>query len=242
MGKRILQQRKGKGTKRFISVKKLKIGDVKHPSIDMMEPEKIQSGRIIDFVKEPSRGAPLAILELDNGRRHLWLPPEGVFVGDVVEFGPKTELKIGNTMEVGNLPEGTIVYNVEKLPRDGGRYVKAAGASATVLTRSDRGVNLTLPSGKTITVHQKSRATIGIVAGGGRVQRPFISAGSKYYYMKHKSAIWPHVGGVKMNAVCHPFGGGRKKNPGKSSTTSRNAPPGRKVGLIAAKRSGRKKK
>ena len=44
-----------------------------------------------------------------------------------------------------------------------------------------------------------------------------------------------------MNPNSHPFGGGQH-HAGKSKSTSRNAPPGRKVGAIASSRTGRKKK
>ena len=77
-----------------------------------------------------------------------------------------------------------------------------------------------------------------MVAGGGRTDKPFLKAGNKHHYIKSKAKKWPVVRGVAMNAVSHPYGGGAKQSPHKSTTTSRNAPPGRKVGQIAARRTG----
>ena len=85
------------------------------------------------------------------------------------------------------------------------------------------------------------RATIGVVAGGGRKEKPFVKAGKKYHAMKAKAIKWPRVRGVAMNAVDHPFGGGRHQHTGKPTTVSRRMPPGRKVGHIAARRTGVRK-
>jgi len=80
---------------------------------------------------------------------------------------------------------------------------------------------------------------VGIVAGGGRIDKPMLKAGRNYHKYKAKRKSWPRVRGVAMNPVDHPFGGGNHQHIGKPSTVSRYAPPGRKVGLIAARRTGR---
>jgi large subunit ribosomal protein L2 len=97
-----------------------------------------------------------------------------------------------------------------------------------------------MPSGVLKWFNPKCRATVGIVAGGGRVDRPFLKAGKKYHKMKARAAKYPRVSGVAMNAIDHPFGGGNRKHPGRPTTVSRNAPPGRKVGQIAARRTGKR--
>jgi large subunit ribosomal protein L2 len=98
-----------------------------------------------------------------------------------------------------------------------------------------------MPSGSIRWFNPKCRAVVGIVAGGGRIDRPWLKAGKKYHKMKTRAAKYPRVSGVAMNPVDHPFGGGAWKHPGKPTTVSRNAPPGRKVGLIAARRTGMKR-
>ena len=85
------------------------------------------------------------------------------------------------------------------------------------------------------------RASVGVVGGGGRVEKPFLRAGPRYHLMKAKGKMYPRMRGIAMAAVYHPFGGGRHQHPGKSTSTSRNAPPGRKVGNIAPRKTGRKR-
>lgn len=237
MGRRILQQRAGKGTSNFRSPSHKKRGIVKHIPLTG---DDVVTGKIIKFIHEGGRGVPLGLMEYDNGKKMLWLPPEGIFIGDTFKIGTKTDITVGNTMALKNIPEGTLIYNIEIQPGDGGKIVRASGSTATVMTRTERGVQVLFPSGKRKTFNQMSRATIGVVAGGGRTTRPFLKAGARKYQVRTKATIWPVVTKSGMNACSHPFGGGRKKRAGKSTTTNRNAPPGRKVGMIAARQSGRK--
>jgi large subunit ribosomal protein L2 len=240
MGRRIIVQRRGKGGQNWRAKSFGKIGPVHH--ITPLAEETVMGATIEDFVHETGRSVPVAKIKLDSGERCLWLPPEGVFVGDRIQIGHKTELAVGNTMAIENIPEGTLVFNLEIRPGDGGKLVRQSGTYATVMTATERGVLVALPSGKRVTFHRKSRATIGVVAGGGKINKPFLTAGAKHHYAKVRTQIWPKAKSRKMNAQSHPFGGGRKRGPGKATTTSRNAPPGRKVGLIAARRTGLKKK
>merc|ERR1712154_117341 len=83
------------------------------------------------------------------------------------------------------------------------------------------------------------RAMIGIVAGGGRIDKPMLKAGRAYHKYKVKRNSWPKVRGVAMNPVEHPHGGGNHQHIGKASTQARGTSAGRKVGLIAARRTGR---
>ena len=92
------------------------------------------------------------------------------------------------------------------------------------------------------TFQKNCRANVGIIAGGGRTEKPFLKAGRKYFAMKSKNKLWPIVCGQSMNAVDHPHGGTTSSKKKYSYTVSRHAPPGAKVGAIAAKRSGRKKR
>ena len=86
------------------------------------------------------------------------------------------------------------------------------------------------------------RATIGVIAGSGRKEKPFLKAGTRHYAMKAKNKLYPQVSGTSMNSVDHPFGGSSSATKGRPTQSSRNAPPGRKVGKIAPKRTGRKKR
>lgn len=88
-------------------------------------------------------------------------------------------------------------------------------------------------------VSSACRAMIGQVAGGGRTEKPMLKAGRAYHKYRVKRNSWPKVRGVAMNPVEHPHGGGNHQHIGHASTVSRWAPPGQKVGLIAARRTGR---
>jgi large subunit ribosomal protein L2 len=80
---------------------------------------------------------------------------------------------------------------------------------------------------------------VGEIAGGGRKEKPFLTAGARHHAMRAAGRVYPRMRGIAMAVVYHPFGGGRHQHPGKSTSTSRNAPPGRKVGLIAPRKTGR---
>ena len=86
-----------------------------------------------------------------------------------------------------------------------------------------------------------STIPIGIVAAGGKNEKPFVKAGHKFYTMRARNRLWPKTSGVAMNSVDHPFGSGRGRHIGKSKVAPRNAPPGRKVGPIRPRRLGIKK-
>ena len=96
-----------------------------------------------------------------------------------------------------------------------------------------------LPSGSKKIVPSGCRAMIGQVAGGGRTEKPMLKAGNAYHKYRVKRNCWPKVRGVAMNPVEHPHGGGNHQHIGHASTVRRDAPPGQKVGLIAARRTGR---
>lgn len=96
-----------------------------------------------------------------------------------------------------------------------------------------------LPSGAKKIVPSGCRAMIGQVAGGGRTEKPMLKAGNAYHKFRVKRNCWPKVRGVAMNPVEHPHGGGNHQHIGHASTVRRDAPPGQKVGLIAARRTGR---
>merc|ERR1711920_979487 len=96
-----------------------------------------------------------------------------------------------------------------------------------------------LPSGSRKTIPSTCRAVVGVVAGGGRMDKPVLKAGNNHHKYRVKRNSWPKVRGSAMNPVGHPHGGGNHQHIGKASTVKRGTSPGRKVGLIAARRTGR---
>ena len=141
------------------------------------------------------------------------------------------------------MPEGTIICNVEEKAGDRGAIARASGDYAIVVAHNpDAGITrIKLPSGSKKVIPSTCRATVGQVAGGGRTEKPLLKAGAAYHKYKAKRNSWPKVRGVAMNPVEHPHGGGNHQHIGHASTVRRDAPPGQKVGLIAARRTGRLK-
>lgn len=239
MGKRIIQQRRGRGTHTYKSPSHRYRGSIKHRRFNPKE-ESVK-GKIIDLVNCPGHSAPLAKIKFEDKTEILMAAPENVKVGDIVTSGAKAEINTGNTLVLKNIPEGTVIFNIEAMPGDGGKFVRTAGTFARVVSRKDDKVTIILPSKKQKTLNANCRATIGIIAGSGKKEKPFLKAGKKMHAMRAKNKLYPRTSGVAMNAVDHPFGSGRGRHAGKPLTVSRDAPPGRKVGLISAKKTGKRK-
>jgi large subunit ribosomal protein L2 len=213
-----------------------KIAQAKYPSFALSEQRQ---GKIIDIVHERGRDAPLSKVLFEDGSV-IFIPAVlGTSVGSTIDFGLKSEIEEGNVISVQNIPDGTSVCNVEKHYLDGGTMVKSAGTSSTVFSHGDEGVTIKLPSGKSTILNPKNRAMIGTLAGGGAGERPLMSAGGKWRKFRARGKKYPIVRGVAQAAYVHPHGGGRHQHVGQSSTVSRNAPPGAKVGSIAARKTGR---
>ena len=236
MGRRIQGQRRGRGGPTFRAPSHRYKSDLTHKR---NEEEDTIAGTVVDIEHDPARSAPIAAVEFDDGDQRLVLAPEGIAVGDEIQTGVTAEIKPGNTLPLAEIPEGVPVCNVERQPGDGGKFARASGVSAQLLTHDRRVAVVQLPSGEVKRLAPDCRATVGVVAGGGRTEKPFVKAGNKHHKMKSRGTKWPRVRGVAMNAVDHPFGGGGRQHPGQPKSVSRDAPPGRKVGDIASKRTGR---
>ncbi len=196
--------------------------------------------RVLDIVHERGRAYPLA--EVDYSGKKFYLPAvSGTIVGSQIQIGPQATVATGNILPLASIPEGSAICNIERYLGDGGRLVRQAGESAILFANTPQGSTIRMPSGRTAFLSPRCRASIGIVSGGGRTEKPFLRAGAKYHLMKSKGKMYPRMRGIAMAAVYHPFGGGRHQHPGKSTSTSRNAPPGRKVGHIAPRKTGRKR-
>ena len=236
MGQRIRGQRRGRGGPTFRAPSHQYKAELGHRNV---EDGDVVSGEVVGIEHDPARSAPVADIEFEDGDRRLVLAPEGIAVGDEIQVGVSARIEPGNTLPLAEIPEGVPVCNVEANPGDGGKYARASGVSATLLTH-DRSVSVVqLPSGEMKRLDPGCRATIGVVAGGGRTEKPMLKAGTKYHKVSSRGTVWPRVRGVAMNAVDHPFGGGGRQHPGKPKSISRDAPPGRKVGDISSRRTGR---
>lgn len=245
MGRVIRSQRKGRGSV-FRAHTKHRKGAAKLRHIDYAERHGYIKGVVKDIIHDPGRGAPLAKVVFRDPyrfklRKETFIATEGMYTGQFVYCGKKATLSVGNCLPLASMPEGTIVCGVEEKPGDRGKLAKASGNYATIIAQNpDAGrTRIKLPSGSKKTISASCRAVVGVVAGGGRIDKPLLKAGRAYHKYKVKRNCWPKVRGVAMNPVEHPHGGGNHQHIGKPSTVKRNTPAGRKVGLIAARRTGR---
>ncbi len=241
MGKRLIIQRRGRGTPTYRSASHRFKGRIAYRFYDDIEKEGSLQGRVVDIIHDPGRSAPLALVNFENNEKLLILAPESIMIDDEIACGISAPISPGNSLPLAEIPEGTPLYNIEKNPGDGGKFVRASGTYASLITHDVGKAIIELPSGELKAFHPQCRATIGVVAGGGRKEKPFLKAGNRHYATKAKGKKSVGVRGVAMNAVDHPHGGGNRQHPGRPTTVSRHAPPGRKVGSIAAKRTGRRR-
>lgn len=240
MGKRLLVQRRGRGGSVFRHPGWKKVGRVAYRPFRMEEVYgRVLRGKVLELLHDPGRGCPVARVKFEDGVEMLMVAAEGMAVGQAIYYGADAPVSVGNILPLGKVPEGTMVCNVEIRPGDGGKIARASGTYAIVLAHRGEKTLLQLPSKKVKEVSSHARATIGIVAGGGRIEKPFLKAGKVYHLSKAKSFKYPKVRGKAMGAYAHPAGGGH--HPKGLTPVPRTAPPGQKVGHIAARRTGRRK-
>jgi len=244
MGRIIRGQRKGRGSI-FVSHTKHRKGACGLRSIDFAERNGYVRGVIKDIIHDPGRGAPIAKIQFSN-RYHYkkqnvqWTATEGMYTGQFIYCGKKAQLVPGNCIPLADMPPGTVINNCEKLQGDKGAFAKTSGGFAQIIGHIEGAdkTRLRLPSGQKKTVTSFARAVVGIVAGGGRIDKPMLKAGRAFHKYKAKRNSWPKTRGVAMNPVEHPHGGGNHQHIGHPSTVRRDSVPGQKVGLIAARRTG----
>ncbi len=235
MGKRTRAQRIGRGSPTYKAGSGKKKSKIELPSSD----EDVRA-EVVDIIHEAGRSAPVARVRYSNGEERLVLAPEGIRIGDKIECGISASIEVGNTLPLSEIPEGTPIHNIESQPGKGGEFARASGTSATLIAHDVGRATVQMPSGEIRSFNPRCRGTIGVVAGGGRKEKPFVKAGKRHLDKKAKGKIYPRVSGVAMNAVDHPFGSGRGRHAGRPRTVRRDAPPGQKIGLISAKRTGKR--
>ena len=178
--------------------------------------------RIIDFKRrkdnvpakvaaieyDPNRTCNIALLHYVDGEKRYILAPKGLEVGMKFVSGPEVDIRTGNAMELRNMPEGTIVHNVELKPGKGGQIARSAGASAQILGIEDKYVTLRLTSGEVRKVLGVCRATVGTVGNEDHSLVNLGKAGRSRW-----KGIRPTVRGSVMNPNDHPHGGGEGRTP-----------------------------
>jgi large subunit ribosomal protein L2 len=231
MGKRIIQQARGHGSLSY----RVKRQSFKYR---LQYPSRLSGeGTVLKLLNSLGHSAPLAKVKSSNGI--FFMPAfRGMVEGEKINFD---KLATGGILKLREIPVKTQIYAIEARPGDGGIFIKTAGNYGTVSRIIGEKIFVTMPSKKEKEFDPNCRAIVGEIAGSGRLDKPIIKAGKQHHIKKSKGGrIWPRTSAIKVNAIDHYFGSGRGKNP-KSKIAKRNAPPGRKVGLLRPKRTGRKK-
>ena len=242
MGTRLTTQKRGKGSPTYRTPGHRYFANITYSSAKGV-------GQVVGFVHDAGRTSMLAKILMDDGATIVYnIAAEGLATGDKIvlsttptaEGQEKPSATTGSILPLADVPDGAMVFNVESTPRDGGKIGRSSGSFATLVGRDEETglVLVRLGSREIVKRSPKCRATLGVACGGGRLEKPFKKAGNRRAAMRARNRLYPHVRGTAMSAYDHPHGG---RGFGKSTTISRDTPPGRKVGLIAARRSGRKK-
>ena len=236
MGKRLITQRRGKGSLTYKSPEHRY-----HYQIELPITNEKLIGNVVDLIKDPARSAPTAVVKFSNNFQMTVPAPLGVRIGDEVNYNDNSIVSPLSVLQLMNIPEGTLIYNIEHVYGDGGKYVRASGTEAKIVTKMGDKVSVLMPSKRQKLFNGNCRATIGRVAGGGRTEKPFVKAGNKMHAMRARGKLFPVTSAVAMNANEHPFGCGRGRHVGKPKNAPKHAPPGRKVGIQYSRRTGRKR-
>ena len=159
-------------------------------------------------VYDPNRSANIALLNYADGEKRYILAPKGVTVGTKVVSGKDADIKVGNCLEMRDMPEGTFIHNVELKPGKGGQLARSAGCSAQILGIEDKYVTVRLSSGEVRKILSNCRATVGVVGNEDHSLVNIGKAGRNRW-----KGIRPTVRGSVMNPNDHPHGGGEGRTP-----------------------------
>ena len=209
MGKRLIHQRRGRGTPAHRVASHRFKDKIRYRSYDALEKEGSIKGKVIDIVHDPARTAPIAEVKFENGEKKFILAPESIQIDDEIECGISAPIKFGNTLPLANIPEGTLVHNLELKPGKGGQLIRSAGVAAQILGKEDKYVLIRLASGEVRKILGVCRATIGTV---GNEDHGLVSLGKAG--RNRWKGVRPTVRGSVMNPNDHPHGGGEGRTSG----------------------------
>jgi large subunit ribosomal protein L2 len=180
----------------------------KYRIIDFKRTKDGISAKVTAIEYDPNRSAYIALIVYEDGTKNYILAPLGLNVGDKIMSGAESEIKVGNTLPLENIPVGTVIHNIELTPEKGGQFARSAGTSVQLAAKEGKYALLKMPSGEMRKVLARCRATIGTVSNP---KHELISIGKAG--RKRHMGVRPTVRGVVMNPVDHPHGGGEGKSP-----------------------------
>ena len=165
--------------------------------------------KVFSIEYDPNRSSRIALLHYADGSKSYIIAPNGLKVGDKVQSGPGSDINIGNTLPLKEMPLGSFVHNVELKPGKGGQLGRSAGSALQVLAKEGDFAQLKMPSGEVRMIRLNCLATYGTVGNAEQENISLGKAGRTRWLGKR-----PHVRGVAMNPVDHPMGGGEGKTSG----------------------------
>lgn len=180
----------------------------KYRIIDFKRNKDGVPAKVVAIEYDPNRTAYIALLSYKDGEKRYIIAPVGLKVGDIVQSGSGSDIKVGNNLPLSEIPVGSLIHNVELEPKKGGQLARAAGAEIQLAAKEGKYATLKMPSGEMRKVLLACRATLGTV---GNLDHELVSLG-KAGRTRHMG-IRPSVRGVVMNPNDHPHGGGEGKSP-----------------------------
>jgi len=165
--------------------------------------------RVASIEYDPNRNSRIALLHYVDGEKRYIIAPLGIEVGDMLESGPKAEIRPGNALPLRNIPTGTVVHCVELRPGGGAKMARSAGTAVQLMSKENKVALVRLPSGEMRQVPLDARATVGQVGNPEAELIKIGKAGRNRWKGKR-----PQSRGVAMNPVDHPLGGGEGRSSG----------------------------
>ena len=177
--------------------------------VDFRRDKDAIPAKVATIEYDPNRNARIALLNYVDGEKRYILAPIGVKPGDMLESGPRADIRPGNALPLRNIPGGTVVHAIEMRPGGGAKLARSAGASVQLMSKENDMALLRLPSGEMRMVSLDCRATVGQV---GNTEAELIKLGKAG--RNRWKGVRPQTRGVAMNPVDHPLGGGEGKSSG----------------------------
>lgn len=237
MGKRLILQRRGKGSPKYRALKHRFITEIKYP-------RGIENSiiKVLDFKNDPARSCVLARVLINYKHEEWILAPKGMYTGMIIDNRKETT-ELGSIAYLEKIPTGTRIFNIGIRKKEKGVICRAGGSYGTLFSKDfiKEKIKIILKNKREKIVDFNCLATVGIASGGYRHLKPLLKAGNSFYKYRSKKTLFPRTSAIAKNVFDHPFGGSGRKKPGRPRHSGRNYSPGQKVGSVAPSRTGKKR-
>ena len=188
----------------------------KYREVDFYRKKQDLIGEVERIEYDPNRSCHIMLVKFEDGEKYYYLAPQKINVGDKIQNGSNSEIKVGNCLPLKDIPVGIDIHNVELQPGGGGKIARAAGASVTISGIDGNYSIIKMISGEVRKIDSRSNATIGVLSNPDQKNIKIGKAGRSRWLGRR-----PHTRGVVMNPVDHPHGGGEGKSAGGRHPVSR---------------------